>query len=76
MAFEMSGPAAGDWGGTAGAAAFGSQAVVLNEISVAADQSLAALRAARVFPRSDSAGQISGVDVAQAGLAGDFGGTE
>src|ERR1700733_1330683 len=73
LAVELRGPAAGNLGGAARAAAFGSQAVVLNEISVTADQRFAALRAAGIFPGTDHAGKISGVDVTKACLLTNFG---
>ena len=76
LAVEFGGPAAGDLCGAAWAAAFGSEAVVFDQVSVAADQSFIAMRAARVFAIADPAGQISGIDVAQAGFAADFGGAQ
>ena len=49
------GPAAGDCGGALGAVAVWGEAVVLDQIAVALDQSFVALRAARVFPFADLA---------------------
>ena len=76
LAVELGGPAAGNLVGTIWAAAFGCQAVVLDEISVAADQSLAALWTTRVFPLSDPAGKIAGIDVTQSCITADFGGAQ
>ena len=76
LAVELTGPAAGNLAGTIRAAAFGSQAVVLNEVSVAADQGLTALRTARIFPLADHAGEVASVDVTQSGGLADFGGTQ
>ena len=75
LAVEVRGPAARDLGGAARATAVGCEAVVLNEISVAADQSLAALRATRIFPRADPAGKIAGINVTQARRLTDVGGS-
>ncbi len=76
LTVELCGPPAGNLAGTTGAAAFGSQAVVLNEISVAADQRLTALRTTGVFPMADHAGKIAGIDVTQSGGKADFGGAQ
>ena len=76
MAFETRGPAAGDRGGTVRTVAIGGEAIILDQIAVALDQSFMALRAARVFPLADHAGKIAGVDVAEARLAADFDGLQ
>ena len=49
---------------------------MFDQVAVAFDQSFAAVRAARVFPLGDLAGEIAGIDVAEAGLAADFDGAE
>src|SRR5450631_130792 len=76
LAIELSGPATGDLAGTTGASAFGSQTVVFDEISEPADQSLAASRAACVFPMSDLAWKIAGIDVTQPRCLTNFGSLE
>jgi hypothetical protein len=76
LAVEAWGPAAGDCGGAVGATAVGGEAVIFDEIALALDQSLAALRTARVLPIADHARKIAGVDVAQAGLAADIDGAQ
>ena len=58
--------------GAIGAATIGGQAVVFDEISVAGDEGFAALRAASIFPVTDHAGKIAGIDIAQSGGLTDF----
>ena len=72
LALELGGPAARDLVGAAGATAFGSQAVVGDEVSVTADQSCVALGAARILPLFDHAWEIASVDVTEAGIAADL----
>ncbi len=72
LAIECAGPAAGHLVVHIGAAAFGSQAIVGDKVSVTADQRLVALGAARVFPLFDHAGEIASVDVTEAGVAADL----
>src|SRR5277367_2942438 len=76
LAFEFCRPAAGDFVLAFRAMAFGAQTVVLDQVAIALDQSVAAHGAASVFPRAYLAREIAGVDVAEAGLAADFSGME
>lgn len=76
LAFEAWWPSAGNFGGAFRAAAFGGQAIVFYQVAVALYQSFVALRAAGIFPFADFAGKVSSVDVAEAGLAADFYGSE
>ena len=73
LAVELRGPAAGDLAGAARAAAFRSQTVLFDVISVTPNQSFTALRAARVFPVPNHAGEVSDINVAKAGGLTDFG---
>src|SRR6266851_8970857 len=76
LTFEAGGPAAGDRGGTFGAAAVFGEAVVFDEVAVTLDYGVVAVRTARVFPFADHAGKISSVDVTKARLAADFDGAQ
>src|SRR5579862_5031361 len=76
LAIESVGPSAGDLTGTSWAAAAGSQAVVFDVISVSTNQGLVALRAAGVFPMSDSSRKVAQIDVAQSGGLSDLGGAQ
>src|SRR5579871_148750 len=76
LAVKLGGPAAGNLGGAARTGTLGGEAVILNEITVAADQRFPALRAARIFQRADHAGKIAGIDVAQSRGTSDLCGAE
>ena len=76
LAVEAGGPASGNQARTTGAATFGSEAVFFDVVSVSSDQSLTALRAACIFPMTDHAGKITGVDVAQSRRPANFGGLQ
>lgn len=72
LAFESPRPAARERTSAARASSVGGQAVVFDEVSVAANQRFIAVGAARVLPRADHTGKISRVDVSQACLAANF----
>jgi hypothetical protein len=76
LAVESWRPATGNLVRAARAAAIGGQAIIFDEVAVAADERFGALRAARVFVIADSARKISCIDVAQACLVADFGGAQ
>jgi len=76
LAIEFRCPTTGNFVGATRAVAIRREAIILDQISVAADERFAALRTTGVFPLTDPAGQISGIDEAQAGLTTDFHGTE
>ena len=68
---EFGRPAARDPVGATRAAAFRSQVIFGNKVSVAADQRLLALGAARIFPFFYHAGEIARIDVPEAGVPTD-----
>src|ERR1700722_13834509 len=76
LAIELGRPAARDRGFAARASAFGSQAVLFDQVAAAADQRFAALQAARVFPLANAPRQVASVDVAQASFAANFRGAQ
>src|ERR1700720_4375510 len=76
LTLEAGGPAAGDCSGACGTMAVRREAVIFDQVAVALDHSCFALGTASVFPFTDSAGKISGIDVAPAGLASDFNGAQ
>src|SRR5215471_8149401 len=76
LAFKLPRPAARDRGTAGGATALWSEAVIFNEIAVALDQQFAAVVTASIFQIANHSGQISRIDIFQAGLRSDFGGTQ
>ena len=72
LPFEASRPTPRNLRCAAGATAFGSQTVILDQITVAFDQSLATLRTVSVFRMADHAREIARINVAQARLQADF----
>src|SRR5580704_12082623 len=76
LACEAGGPATGNWSGTLGTVAIRGEAVIFDQVAVALDQRLLALRTARVFPRADQTGKIASIDVAKTRLAADFAGSQ
>src|SRR5581483_6411474 len=64
LAIEGGGPASRNLFGAARTPAFCRQAVLLNEIAVAADQGLLAVRAMSVFAVADHCMEICGIDIA------------
>ena len=76
LTFEAGRPATGNRGCTLGTMTVRCKPIVFDQVAVALDQSLVALRTARVFPLADHAGKIAGIDVAKSGLAADFDGAQ
>src|ERR1700722_15455220 len=76
LTVEASRPASRNFRGTLGTTSLRGEAVTFDQITVALDQSFAALRAARVFPIANRARKIAGVEVAQAGVLADFDGAQ
>ena len=76
LAAEFRRPAAGNLIGALWTAALRSQAVVFDQVSIAADYRLAALRAMGVLGFANLAGKISGIDVAESSFAPDFCGAQ
>src|SRR5215471_4657079 len=76
LAFKLPRPAAGDRGIAGWATALWSEAIIFNEIAVALDQQFAAVVTASIFQIANHSGQISGIDIFQARLLSDFGGTQ
>src|SRR5580658_179488 len=76
LTVEASRPASRNFRGTVGTTSLCGEAVIFDQITVALDQSFAALRTARVFPVADPTGKVAGVEVAQAGVLADFDGAQ
>lgn len=69
LSVKLARPASGDDSMTCGASAIRREFVIFDEVSVAADQRLAAIRARRIFQIADLPREIPGINVAQSNFA-------
>lgn len=72
LTIKLRGPASGDLIRATRASALACQAVVLDEVAVAANQSFSAMRTVSVFATFDHPWKVSGIDVTEPSIAADF----